>query len=123
MLVIFCEIIEFTLINRYIAELRNKVMNLENDSSNKSIAAKYTLEKTANAILFDSGNVADSLDKINQIINGENVVFGKQDVFSLILSNFNVIKSSKMISPKARMFLECMCCDIACRVIKANPDV
>lgn len=73
-----------------LTELRNKIMNIDNESTNKSIATKYTLEKTANAILFDSGNVADSLDKINQIIMGENVVFGKQDVFSLILGNFNV---------------------------------
>ena len=66
-------------------------MNLENESTNKSIATKYTLEKTANAILFESGNVADSLEKIDQIINGDSIIFGKQDVFSLILDNFNVI--------------------------------
>ncbi|XP_065200277.1 uncharacterized protein LOC135831598 [Planococcus citri] len=82
-------------------KLRNKVMNLDKESANKSIATKHTLERTANAILFESGNVGDSLDKINQIILGENVLFGKQDVFSLILDNFNSKTQSRCLVPKS----------------------
>lgn len=73
-----------------LSEFRSKVMHLDKESSNKSIATKYTLERIANSYLFDSGNVADSLDKIHKIVNGETVLFGKQDVFTLILNNFNV---------------------------------